>query len=260
VLLVKTFCVTFTGVIEKQQERGNRRAHKTPQKRQHKVLRVKLGDFVAISVYDLVTWVGLALCVGLILIYGFQHNQRGFWWSLVAMGILVVIMLAIRARQYFGGDEGVAQYAERPILFVERVIARPLVAGHRKAVSVWLRNSGKKPARKITVWITQAFTKADFVGPLIYKPVYEPDSRFDCEPGAAVSLAGKSESPVALWEIKALNDRKAFWFHYGQGTYEDDLGNIYPLRFCYMYEPGLGGDLRICPDRFLPKEDDAEGG
>jgi hypothetical protein len=59
---------------------------------------------------------------------------------------------------------------------------------------------------------------------------------------------------VALWEIKALNDGKAFWFHYGKGTYEDDDGNSYPLSFCYMYDPGIE-DMRICPDRFWPKDD-----
>src|SRR2546430_13707884 len=91
--------------MEKQPQGSNRGEAKAIDKRKHKIGRVKLGRFVAVSVYDLVTWVGIALCVGFVLIYGFQHNQRGLWWSLAVLMVLVVIMLAIRAIQHFGDNE-----------------------------------------------------------------------------------------------------------------------------------------------------------
>lgn len=144
--------------------------------------------------------------------------------------------------------------AERPEIYIQRAVARPLVAGHEKAVALWLKNAGSKSARNITVWINQAFSDANFEGPLRYT-FLEPDTRPDCAPGETITLLGKSKGTIAQREIDALNSRKAFWFHFGKGMYEDDLGNSYPFDFCFMYEPTIS-DMRICPDRYWPSKTD----
>ena len=147
--------------------------------------------------------------------------------------------------------------SERPRMVVERAEARPLVAGQKRAVSLWLRNRGTKAAHNITVSINQAFAKSDFGGPLKFTFI-EPESRPDCEPGAIVTLVGESSAAITAFEIKALNEKTANWFHFGKGVYQDELNNTYPLDFfCFMYEPSIEGYMRICPDRYWPSKVDS---
>jgi len=239
-------------MFKKKQSGDNPGNSKPVKKGKNKILRVKISDFVAVSIYDLVTWVGIGLSVGLVLIYGFQGNQRGVRWSVAMLLLFVLIMLAVRVKQHFYSEP-----TERPRMVVERAIARPLVAGHQKAVSVWLKNRGTATALNITVSINQAFTPPDFLGPLKFTFI-DPDSRPDCEPSETVSLMGKSKEPVEQWEIDALNNRKALWFHFGKGVYEDQQSRSYPLDFfAFMYEPSLEGLMRIAPDRYWPDKADS---
>src|SRR5437016_3053449 len=91
--------------MSKKQKKGNDSGKDhSIQKGKNKVWRLKLGRFVFISIYDLVTWVGIGLCIGLVLIYFFQKDWQGFKWSLVVLGVLVLIMLGIRAKQLGDSD------------------------------------------------------------------------------------------------------------------------------------------------------------
>lgn len=251
---VKPFCVTITHVESKRNKKTNGDAEaRKNQSAESGGKRRKVNS----SLIGLLSLIVLGILFVVALAFAFFYAQAGksthaLWWG-VASAICATVGVGLYIQQHILWAK--REPPERPIVFVERVVARPLVAGHRKAVSVQLRNRGSRPARKITAWINHAFTKADFEGPLKFARIYEPDTRSDCEPTAAISLAGKSDSPVALWEIKALNDKKAFWFVYGKGTYEDDSGNIYHFDWCSKYEPGMGEDMVICPDRFLPKEE-----
>jgi hypothetical protein len=252
--------------IQKQGEDGSTTPAK--QEGEDKVWYAKLADsdLSLVSIYDLVTWVGIPICISLAFVFALQKSWRALGWSVVGLLLLMTVMLAIRARQHRRTIEAKAsQLGDRPLpsatmarpeIYVERAIARPLVAGHEKAVALWLKNGGTKPALNITVWINQAFGKPDFKGPLKYT-FLEPDTRPDCAPGAIVSLLGKSKGTIAQWEIDALNKREALWFHFGKGMYEDDLGNSYPFDFCFMYEPTLS-DMRICPDCYWPSKRDSK--
>src|SRR5260370_22584360 len=54
-------------------------------------------------VYDIVTWVAIAFCVGCTLIYFFKtpRSLRGVFWSLIALTICILIMIAVRVDQHF---------------------------------------------------------------------------------------------------------------------------------------------------------------
>jgi len=60
--------------------------------------------FLDSVIYDLVTWIAIAFCVGLTLIYLFAvtpRNWRGVFWSLIALIICASIMIAVRIDQRF---------------------------------------------------------------------------------------------------------------------------------------------------------------
>jgi len=146
--------------------------------------------------------------------------------------------------------------SERPELFVERAIAQPLIVGKPKAVILQIRNRGKRTAYNVAVGVNQAGTPPSFVGPLQYTFV-EPDTKPDLGPDAIISLVTKGGPVVTEEEIGALDEGEVLWFHFGKARYEDESGRTYWFDFCFIYEPVIGRDMRICPTCYWPPEERA---
>jgi hypothetical protein len=90
--------------IEKQGDNSDTAPAK--QERQNNIWQTKgRFDLFLVSVYDLVTWVGIPISVGVGLIFAFQQNWRATGWSAAALLILTVMMLGIRAEQHRRGRD-----------------------------------------------------------------------------------------------------------------------------------------------------------
>jgi hypothetical protein len=90
------------------------------------------SDLFLASAYDVVTWIGIAIFVGLVLIYGFQKNWRAFGWSIVGLLFLTVIMLGIRVRQHRKsiGDQSRRPKADTPVAETTKEVPRFVVGYH----------------------------------------------------------------------------------------------------------------------------------
>jgi len=238
-------------MVKKQKQSENAGKPGTAQKNKKKILQVKVGDFITVSVYDLVTWVGIGLSIGFVLIYGSQGNTRGIRWSIASLVFFVLIMLAIRAKQHF--FQPVAP-KERPELYISGTRLGPLSPGEPETVVMGIKNRGKATARNIRLGGgNHLFTTSSFSGPLEYKPV-EATMQTDLGPGEENSLVSRSDQPLTAKRIKELQDGKVLFFHFAEGEYDDDDGNTYPIDFCYMYMPLSPTVMRICPEKYWPKD------
>lgn len=236
---------------KKQKQQSDASKANAIQKRKKTILSVKLGDFLTVSIYDLVTWVGIGLSIGFLLIYGFQDNQRGVRWSIVALLVFVFVMLAIRAKQHFLQPDAPK---DRPELYISGTRLGPLSPGEPETVVMGIKNRGKATARNIRLGGgNHLFTTSTFSGPLEYKPV-EATMRPDLGPDEENSLVSRSDQPLTAKRIKELQEGKVLFFHFAEGEYDDDDGNTYPLDFCYMYMPLSPTVMRICPEKYWPKD------
>ena len=240
-------------MVTKQRDCDDSGMVEAKQKSHHQIRRVNFGDFIAISIYDLVTWVGIAVCVGLVLTYSFQGNWRGFYWSLAALVFLSFVMLAIRAKQYFWNGEA-EKKRERPELYTSGAMMGPLVPGEPETVLVAFKNRGSTTARNICLGGgNHVFTRADFAGPLVYKPVpvqVRPDLGAGDEENTVIS---RSPQPLTEKQIDQLNKGEILFFHFAEGEYSDDSGNTYPIDYCYMFNPVSPTVMKVCPEKYWPK-------
>jgi hypothetical protein len=141
---------------------------------------------------------------------------------------------------------------ERPELFVERATAE-LIPGKPKRAAIEFVNRGNKAATRFTVWMNQGLAEPDFPGPLKFEAL-EPDTRPSIGPNGTVTLMGGKNEPITLAEYKAICDGTRVWFIFGKGLYEDGVGNTWPIDFCFQYEPSIAPVMRICPDKYWPKQ------
>jgi hypothetical protein len=185
----------------------------------------------------------------LVLIYGFQKDWRGFFWSLVVLVFLVLIMLGIRAKQHFWDGEVGTTPTARPELYAHGVMMGPLIPGQPETVLVGLGNRGNATARNICLGGgNHIFTKSDFAGPLVYKHV-PAQVRPDIGPGDKEenSLISASTQPLSKGQIKQLESGEVLFFHFAEGEYTDDDGNSYPIDYCYMFNPRSPTVMGVCP-------------
>lgn len=236
---------------KKQEKRDYASKTDAIQKGEEKILRIKFGDFIAVSVYDLATWVGIGLSIGFLLIYGFQGNQRGVKWSVVSLIFFIVIMLAVRAWQH---RSPLADPTKRPELYISEARMAPLVAGRPETIILGVSNRGNAPARNIRLGAGNHFyASSSFEGPLEYLPIAI-DTQPDLGPGEEKSIVSHSFEPLSEERIKDFQEGRLLFFHYAEGEYDDDNGTAYPIDFCFMYMPLTPTAMRICPEKYWPKE------
>lgn len=215
--------------------------------------RMELAIAIATAA-TVICWIGIGIAIYL------SSRSGVIWWTYASIMFAILVPFLVWQKRVWekprtGTAITGAAIDRRPRVFVEKVTARKLVAGHEQAVVLELKNRGTETAHRITAWINQGLVDAQFPGPLEFAPLVEPETRPDCPPGGVISLAGLSSKQISQAQIIALNTRKTLWFHFGKGTYEDESGsNTYSFDFCYMYQPEIG-NMAICPDRYWPKPD-----
>jgi hypothetical protein len=250
---VNTFCVTITEMSEIQKHGDHGDAAPPEQESEDKIWYAKLrdSDLSLISVYDLVTWVGIPISISLAVIFGFQQMWRAFFSSVIGLLTLTVVMLAIRVRQHHRAIDGQrSQPTESPELFVEHVTPHPILVGKPVTMRMIVRNRGKATAHKVRVGATHALFKSSLNEPL----------RYWTQPANVSPSIGSNASfeyiSVSTWIIQRqhlidLKARDVLLFHYGKGTYEDKSGKEFVFQFCAMFEPSVS-TMVLCPDTYIP--------
>lgn len=216
----------------------------------------KIIAFFFDSVYQVVTWVWIAVSISSFFFFAGKprvEGGKGMAWSAVSLSIAVVVMILLLAKKYFLDAREMA----RPELYISGSRMLPLKVGQGETVVLGIKNRGNATARNIRLGnANHLFLPGSFSGPLEYIPI--PGS-VDTQPDIGVGPEEKTTaaiSPYALTadRIKKLQNKTLLFFHFCEGDYEDDKGNIYPLDYCYMYEPSAPTCMRICPERYWPKD------
>lgn len=142
---------------------------------------------------------------------------------------------------------------QRPEVFIEEAKITPITVDRIPVVSLLLRNRGSRPARNVKIGPSKhSFKLKGFAGPLIYGPG-ESDTTEDLAAGAATVAAVETGLVITDERFEQLNSGDLLYFTYGKGTYEDDAGHTYGLKFCFMYSPMCPTILQVCPDRYWPE-------
>src|SRR5436305_941957 len=64
---------------------------------------------------------------------------------------------------------------------------------------------------------------------------------------------GEADRSLSQQQIDLLKEGKVLFFHFAEGEYSDDDGNTYPIDYCYMFNPKSPKVMRVCPEKFWPK-------
>jgi len=145
---------------------------------------------------------------------------------------------------------------ERPELFVERATAE-LIPGKPKRAAIEFVNRGNGEAKRLTVWMNQGLAKPDFQGPLKFEAL-EPDTRPSIGPNGIVTMVGGKNEPITTAEYEAIRSGTRVWFIFGKGVYENSTRDNWPIDFCFQYDPSIAPVMRICPDKYWPKQIEAK--
>ena len=241
------------------------------QKGQYAITKM-LNWFIDSIVYDLVTWVAIAFCIALTLIYLFAvspRSWRGVFWSLVWLLIFVGVMIAVRIDQHFFRGTRIrphqesdinattnhdaatptpSQRSNRPSVGVMAVNIKTLRVGQPVHIEIVWRNGGTSIAHHV---------KSEIRVELLWQD--NPDPKFAYEgmrSNGSLAIDGIAITPVFSnvpltqggWnaiQMGALQGtlRKAgqWLFLYARVTYDDGAGNDYFTEFCGRYNPQLRG-------------------
>lgn len=197
-------------MFKKQKKGNNAGKADTKKKSKNNVFRLKLGSFVSISIYDLVTWVGIGLCIGLVLICGFQQKWRGFFWSLVALLFFVLIMLGIRAKQHFW-DEEEKRPSECPELSLEGSTIS-FSASTSPQINILIRNRGHATAHNTALQGADYVYRKPFTGrlKLVTNDVW--DVFPNLAPGGKATAFTLRTNPLSPKQIKEIRKGKLLFF------------------------------------------------
>jgi hypothetical protein len=218
----------------------------------NKMRRKKMWEFLFDSAYQVVTWVWIGLSIASFFYYAGKDHVSGTRWSLVSLICSVIVMIILVANQHFFSRH--SEPAKRPELYINGSRMGPLSSGQPETVVLGIKNRGQTTARNIRLGGgNHLFTTNSFSGPLEYKPVGV-TLRPDLGPGEENSLVSQSTQPLTANRIKELQDGKVLFFHFAEGEYEDDDGNTYPIDYCYMYMPLSPTVMRLCPEKYWPRE------
>jgi hypothetical protein len=193
--------------------------------------------------------------MGVVAVLDIAHKGTITLWLGYAAILCALTGLCLYVQKHIWENE--AKAAERPELFIEEARMLPLVLGKPQTVILLLRNSGHHPARNIKLGPHNASLKPkDFTGPLSYgDPKFPVDTSTELAGGAAVNVSVVVRIEVTEERLQQLNDGDLLYFHYGQGSYEDDVGRTYGFDYCFMYSPMTPTILRICPNQYRPRKD-----
>ena len=246
---------------KRSKKRTTAKAKKTYQqkrgKRKTKDWIMNITDWLFDSIYDVVTWVCIALSCGFLIGFYFTHRWRGFVWAAAMLLIFSVVMLAIRADRFVRAKAAVPS-AEIAISSLSNITERPYitvtglsltdfgVAKHPKYLVVW-RNSGSAVALKASTWSFLSL----FDGPIGDNPEYPKlstsPSVLDVGVGESRHIDHTVNFALSDADINAIQRGKVWLYVYGWIDYNGPDGRSHKTKFCGQYIPSRG-DLVFCPN------------
>lgn len=222
------------------------------ERKMDKMRRKKIANFLFDSAYQVVTWVWIGLSIAALFYYAGKDSVSGIRWSIVSLISSVVVMIVLVANQHFFSKH--SEPSKRPELYIREARMTPLVAGQPETIVLGIGNRGNATARNIRLGAGNHFyASSSFEGPLEYKPIAV-DTQPDLGPGEEKSMVSHSFEPLTEERIKDFQEGRLLFFHYAEGEYDDDNGTTYPVDFCFMYMPLTPTAMRICPEKYWPKE------
>lgn len=185
----------------------------------------------------------------------YTHRENGFIWTIFFAVVFSILPFFLTWQKSVSErPQPVATTIKRPELYISGAMMKPLVAGQPETVVLGLKNRGNAVARNIRLGGgNDVFALSSFSGPLEYQPT-PITARPDLGPGEENSLVSQPSQPLTKDQIKELQEGKLLFFHFAEGEYEGDDGTSYPIDFCFMYEPLAQTVMRVCPDKYWPKE------
>jgi|GEM_PF-5922974 len=201
------------------------------------------------SVFQVVTWVWFGLSANA---YFYNAGNKNVWGVRIS---LVSLIASILAMLFFVVRNTLREEPKRPELYISGSMMGPLIPGEPETVLLGLKNRGNAIARNIRIGGgNHQFTKSNFSGPLEFKRV-DVSTCADLGPGPEENtLLSRSPQPLTERQIRELQEGQTLFFHYAEGEYDDDAGNTYPIDYCYMFNPQSPTVMRICPEKYWPRD------
>jgi hypothetical protein len=218
---------------------------------------MKMTNFLFESLYQVITWVFIALAVGSIFYFLSKGNTRGVLWSSVGLVCFVAVMIGIVGDHYFFRSEvqTTAPAKERAYVFIEGTsLAKPLSAGEKPILMIYLTNSGVLEAtgflKDLSFYWTSDHSMQSF-------PYYQSKgATFSLAPTAHFVVRFKPDLVLNEEMVKGIVAGTIRLLFYARGEYKDSERS-YPLSFCRQYDSDMPGNLINCGEGIEFK--DAEG-
>jgi hypothetical protein len=217
---------------------------------------MNISDFLFESIYQIVTWVFIALSIGSIFYFANQGNKKLVMWSVIGLICFTLIMIGIIADRQLFRTASPSQKSEtakdRPELSIEKAFVKTLEVGKPETIIMEVQNRGKITAHNITMYSTIVHQPGTSESLLVYgkKP---PGVTASLASGASLTIDFRSEWINTAADIEAIKAGQVLLFHFGKGQYEDESGATYPFQYCFMYEPP-SPNMQICPSRYVPRD------
>lgn len=212
----------------------------------------KIKRFLFATVYEVITWVWIGLSIGAYFYNAGNKNASGLRLAEISLVVSVFAMCCFIAKRIFLDAE---PEKKRPELYISGSMMGPLTPGEPETVLLGLKNRGNAIARNIRIGGgNHQFTTSNFSGPLEFKRV-DVSTCADLGPGPEEdTLLSRSPQPLTERQIRELQEGQTLFFHYAEGEYDDDAGNTYPIDYCYMFNPQSPTVMRICPEKYWPRD------
>lgn len=207
--------------------------------------------------------------IGVAAVSAFSMKHKGtyvLWLSFLGVVFILLGITLYLQKRIWEHDEAIATGAaksaaqtpvakERPELFLEKAEIQPLEPGKPEFVLLVVKNRGKATARNVGIENHITLVNTPFNSPLRYLGNPELETRTDVAANAGIMLRSQIKRALTEEWVNNLQSGKMLLFYFGKGEYEDDSGNKYPIKYCYMYDPMMPTSMRICPTRYWPEDD-----
>ena len=209
---------------------------------------MKVSEFLFDSIYQIVTWVLIALSIGGIYHFSSRGNIRGVMWSIIALVVFVAIMIGIIGERYLPKPEDETPKVQRPSAYVtitDSKLERDITAGDYPTFYFTLNNGPvpvKGTMRNVSVYYCGIQDQVFPWGEGMTK-------RFTLMPNERTTVIFRFNNYILKTEwVSALTQEKARLLFYFRGEYTDDSGRTYPMKHCFIWNKYMGQNLALCGD------------
>ncbi len=192
----------------------------------------KITNFLFDSVYQVVTWVWIAVSISAFFFFASNKSTRGMVASAISLLVAVITMLSLMAKKHFW--DGPKQRAKvRP-----KHAAVKLLVDQPEDVLVVLHNHGVLDVKRLWLDGSTYVKPKTFTDPLERADWIRYEYLGEIAAGADITAGLRGNRAWTQKGVSAVESGELLIFHYGEGGYTDEAGNTYPISFCYRYEPG----------------------